>query len=586
MRRSSTRLLLAAALAVVLPAAGQTPQDAISNEVEVRVVNLEVFVDDRDGRPVPGLTRDDFELLHNGEPIEIAHFSPMREGVLEAPATEPSAAPAPRAEPLYLVIYVDYSFLEPGDLHDVLEPLAAFLRTSLAPGDQVLLATARRGFEIRQGFTTVPELVTTRFDELTAAPGGGRLADEYRAILQSIQRHKALGSDRPASDPRVAPAAMLSRVEAFAAEVADEVGRTAGQLAEMVGYVAGLPGRKVILYLGGRVPTRAGRELFEVWNLAFGRTSDNAVPTQQPGAGASDDASQGTNLFFNLGAGTSHLDAEKPLQDLAALAGAQDVTLHTVDLGGLRQSGSFLSFQSDPTLTTRSLGIAGTPQLDVDRATTSTASLATVAAITGGRSLAASRNFDGVLAGVEEDFRSFYSLGFVPPPGTAGEERGLTVRLRDSLPRHRLRYRKSYRLKSRDQESVESTVSALLLGGTHNPLEVELALGPPRVADGKGYLQPLSISLPLANLALVADGRAHSGRLSVFVTSGDGERGVEPVRKSVVPVRIANDQLLTSLGRRVEYTLDLPVRRPGPVAVTVRDDFRPRSSTATASPGG
>ena len=73
--------------------------------------------------------------------------------------------------------------------------------------------------------------------------------------------------------------------------------------------------------------------------------------------------------------------------------------------------------------------------------------------------------------------------------------------------------------------------------------------------------------------------------LSIFATSGSLDR-VGSVMKAVVPVRIANQDLLTSLGRRVAYQLELTLPSgPERIAVTVRDDFRPRSSTATASFG-
>jgi len=48
-------LLLAAGVVSAQPVG-----DVITAEVEVRVVNVEVFVEDRDGMPVTGLTREDF----------------------------------------------------------------------------------------------------------------------------------------------------------------------------------------------------------------------------------------------------------------------------------------------------------------------------------------------------------------------------------------------------------------------------------------------------------------------------------------------------------------------------------------------
>ena len=247
------------------------------------------------------------------------------------------------------------------------------------------------------------------------------------------------------------------------------------------------------------------------------------------------------------------VDLEEPLRRAAAAANAAGVTVHTFDLGSLRRSTSFLSFSSDAALTSRSLGIEGTPQIDVDRAITSRGTLRALAEITGG------------------------------PPADAGPGvHRLEVRLRGDR-RLEVRHRETYRLKTGDEEGAERTISALLLESPDNPLGVEVVAGEPR-RDGRGFAVPLVISLPLARLALVADGRAPRGRLAIFAASGSPGGGASPVTKAVVPVRIANDELLTSLGRRVEYRMELPVGSLERIAVTVRDDFRPLAATALVSP--
>jgi VWFA-related protein len=589
-------------LLLLLLAAGalsaQPVGDVVTGEVEVRVVNVEVFVEDRDGVPVTGLTGDDFELFHDGEPVEISHFSAVVEERLgEDPAAVAALGAAPPAAPriddaLYLVVYVDFSFLEPGDLTGALEPLAGFLRRDLGPDDRVLLATARNGFEVRQPFTSVPELVIGHFADLSAMASGSRVADEYRSILTAIERDKSLGTDRAeraglsSAGTTGVPRGLLAQIQSFSEDVSGEIERTTGRLAHLVRTMTGLPGRKAVLYLGGRVPTRAARELFDAWQQAFGRFSDRAVPIQQV-AGLTEDLAADSEIFDGLAVGFTVLEAEEPLRDAAEVANAAGVTLHTIDLAGLRRSSSFISFHSDATLATRSQSMGATPPSDVDRAASSDQSLAALADLTGGRSLAASRDFGAALTRIGRDFRTFYSLGFLPEGDVGADRHRLDVRLRDGGRGFRLRHRRSYRLDSRDRETAQGTVSALLLERPPNPLDVEVTAGEVRPASDRasgGVIVPLSITVPLARLALVAEGRAHSGRLTVFATSGDPIRGMAPVQKAVVPVRIDNDDLLTSLGRRVEYRMELPWDRSGRIAVTVRDDYRDLTSTVLVLP--
>ena len=99
--------LLAAALLA------QTPEtvreaDVFAAGVDVEVVNVDVVVSDRQGRPVTGLGPEDFELRVDGESVAVRYFA--------APAP---AEARPRERPLYLAIYLDRAFLRPGDAGDL-----------------------------------------------------------------------------------------------------------------------------------------------------------------------------------------------------------------------------------------------------------------------------------------------------------------------------------------------------------------------------------------------------------------------------------------------------------------------------------
>ena len=67
----------------------------------VGVTNVEFFVTGRDGKPVTGLTREDFELYENGVQKEISNFLELRGGptasLTEVPATA-TAAPVPSSQ--------------------------------------------------------------------------------------------------------------------------------------------------------------------------------------------------------------------------------------------------------------------------------------------------------------------------------------------------------------------------------------------------------------------------------------------------------------------------------------------------------
>ena len=80
-----TAVLLALLMTLVQPAAMALADDAtppvtrFSACAEVRVAEIEVFVTDRQGRPVHGLTAADFRLYQDGERVEISNFYAVRE---------------------------------------------------------------------------------------------------------------------------------------------------------------------------------------------------------------------------------------------------------------------------------------------------------------------------------------------------------------------------------------------------------------------------------------------------------------------------------------------------------------------------
>ena len=63
------RVLLALLLLPGAPLLAQTEvaEETFTDEIEVSLVNLEVVVADRKGKSVPGLTKEDFQVLEDGQ---------------------------------------------------------------------------------------------------------------------------------------------------------------------------------------------------------------------------------------------------------------------------------------------------------------------------------------------------------------------------------------------------------------------------------------------------------------------------------------------------------------------------------------
>src|SRR5512144_2526999 len=64
--------------------------------VEVNVVNVDVYVTDKDGKRVTNLRKGDFQVFEDGKPVEITNFAGIAAPRAET-AAPPAAATAPAA---------------------------------------------------------------------------------------------------------------------------------------------------------------------------------------------------------------------------------------------------------------------------------------------------------------------------------------------------------------------------------------------------------------------------------------------------------------------------------------------------------
>src|SRR5688572_16235843 len=96
-------------------------QDGGQVELRGEIVEIRAVVTDKQGRLRDDLAREDFEVLENGEPREVAFFSVERAGAAPA-APAPGAVPAPAGAPpaaagaRTIVLFVDAVNLTAADV--------------------------------------------------------------------------------------------------------------------------------------------------------------------------------------------------------------------------------------------------------------------------------------------------------------------------------------------------------------------------------------------------------------------------------------------------------------------------------------
>jgi VWFA-related protein len=561
-RTLSVLLLLA-----TLPAAAQQPpaqppaeEETFFESIDVQVVNVEVFVTDRQGRRVSGLSREDFEILEDGNPVEITNFFAVTEGRSDASESAPAPeaeAPAPEAaEPagelpaeqrLHLAIVIDDLTLAPQSRNRLLQALEKDVLPRLRPDDRVLVAVIDgSAMRIVQRLTADPTLLRAAVDEATrsAPQGSGRMMDK-RELLSRIDSAGRGGDVQSVQLSSGIIEQLYYDVQSYASQRAMETRASLGSLADFVDSLSGLPGRKAVLYLGGGLSVRPGEAIFDAWQSKFA-----------PGGRAT-----GLDVNFSSFDGRRE-DLSKEFDELIEHANANRVTFYT--LGALEEL-------SGVSAETRTSDNWGTTLENLEKANLQV-SLERIAGGTGGLAGVDLIQPTSLFNRMREDFDSYYSLGYVPARRRDGKNRKLEVRIRGRQDL-KVRSREGRRDQTHRERMTDRTLAALVLDPGTNPLEVEVDfIGEKSEKDQ--YLVDVLVKFPLAKLVLLPKERFHEGRVSLFVGTRDSRGRMSPIQEIAVPIRVPNDQLLTALGQTAAYKATLRLRNDAhTVAVSIRDEL-------------
>jgi VWFA-related protein len=563
MSRRLLVLLVASTALLVPPIAGAQKADeeqTFYESIDVQVVNLEVFVTDKSGKRITGLTKDDFQILEDGKPIEITNFFAVGH---ETPAAEPSpsdttAAPSqptalPDEQKLLLAVVVDnLSLLGPARnrlLQSVREKVVAHLQ----PEDLALAATFDGGdVEVVQGLTNDKEALLSALGQIgKGAPRGVERAMDRRRLLQEIDHGDALGGPRP-EIAEINASEVYSGIELYVQQRFLETRATLKALTQFVDTLAGLPGRKALLYIGGGLSVRPGESFYLAWQ--------NKFASLNPAVGASP-----FDGFRN--------DLTSSFDEMVHHANGNRVTFYTL---GATEELAGVSADLGPSSTwTRDL--ENTEQMNLAE------SMRRLADGTGGLLSMNASDPGPILERMREDFDSYYSLGFVPQGKKDGKNRKIQVAVRgrrDLLVRHR----NGRRERPVGERMTDRTLAALLLDPVQNPLDVALDfMSEKKNAKGQIELEVL-VKFPLAHLVLLPQAKVHQGKVTVWVGARDQHRRNSPVQEIAIPICVANDQLLTALGQTAAYKMPLVLRpEEHRIAVVVRDELGNLDSTVVTS---
>ncbi len=556
-------------LAVAIPAGAGLPEDdqeadRYEESLEVRIREVEVFVTDKKGNPIKGLGKDDFKLFENKIPLEILNFYAMDGGQRIDPGPgDPSlfdetadAAPrGPERPPMNLIVYVDNYNLHHFSRNRIFGTLKDFLAEHVHGNDRVMVVSFDRGLNVRQPFTTDMELVRQALEETEQlSTQMNYLDDERRDLLGEIAGYDP-GSPFIES--------LVGRVEAYADFVEQDTKYTLGALKYFVGALAGINGRKALLYVSDGLPMVAGEEMF----YALEEKVDKAAAETGSGTGS---RTQGMYLRS-----TSH-DASKLFDDLTAFASANRVTFYTVDAAGLRGG--------EGSIDVANRGSAFTSGIDSIARQNLQASLKYMAQQTGGLAFTNTNNFDRALELVFADMDSYYSLGYKPI--YSADNPYFKIKVKTKKRGLKTRHRTISMHKGLGAEMAEGLRATLLFGQPDNAFGIKMAFGEPEMRGKDDYLVPTIVAVPMESLFFNPATGYHECRVSLSIAARDERGWMSTVSEPPVPppIKVPDDSLDEARAGFFFYKMLLGMKGGSQtVAVGVRDDATAITSFTTTS---
>jgi VWFA-related protein len=488
----------------------------------VELVTIDAVAVDGEGRPIPGLTREDFALSEDGRAQEIARFEAFVAGepedAEETSAVATNEGAAGRTGRAFALI-VDDLRISPARTEIARQAVASFLERSARAGDLVTLGStsgdawwSARVPEGREDLLAVARRVRGRAVE----PNSLDRITEYEAFWINTQdtgpAQGSLQPDRPDSAPAAAPP-----------PEADPVG---GSIKERVK----LRWKTANLCTGTSCDGMVRAQAAELDTRRQARTRLTLAAVRRGIEAIADLHGRKSLLLLSEG---FLQDGAKEAREVAASAREANAAVYFVDVRGLEVfPGGGTAADSEPTTDPRTRSA-----MRFEESVFESAGAEALAAETGGFSV---RNTNDLPAGFEriaQESRVYYLLGYYPPEGKSDRKwrklkvevtrPGLTVRARRGYTLRRAAADpKATRQDKRKERTVDPGVARAIdsaLDPSDIPLRAMTYVLEPRPRDTAHVV--IAVELDASRLAFEPKGGSRVARVDVSVVASGRDSG-------------------------------------------------------------
>ena len=454
--------LLALALFLAAPMFAQN----ISETYEVHVLEVEAVVLDRAGKPVRGLTRDDFEVRIDREPAVVTNFYAVDRGEIVDDRPDPGSSAEVHRMPTRLVVVLDDLHLRQAGRKRALEALKTYVQTSMDEKTTTMIIRWNGTMRTRVESSGDPRTLLRAIGDLERESSMLLHADtERRRIMRQVD--DVILHPVPFYQDAQATQALRAAVR-YVEERTLDAQNTVKALSSLIALLSGMEGRKTLLFVSEALPQQPGVEVLNYARQVFTRNPVTGFDLERESGGAAlNDLRYDLSGAFN---------------DLASLAQSAGVVFSSLDPGGVRANEGVGAEYPSSLAQFDSMFIRGNDSTGARM----------IAAQTGGRYIANENNLNHAIAVLTDDVTTYYSLGIRPPRRQRVVDVAVRIKGRDDLrvltPRRRD--------VATGQDAIAGAIRARLYSREQvNPLDVGLLMGTPW-PRGRRCVASVELSVP------------------------------------------------------------------------------------------
>ena len=494
------------------PQEGQIREDIVLREsIDVRLISLDAVVTDSSDRPVTGLTRDDFQLKVQDEPVEILSVAAGED--LRTTVTGR----------LTILLFIDERHLQRKHRDAALAEIAGALDEEIA-ANPTWVAAAAFGERLEPLLSPTRDRAAVRATiesamnrDIPTTPLRSQQRSTSLAMRETLRLMAARGSRYRLGEASLA--SVEANLRSFGQALRQDTLLTVSAVRSLVEALAFVPGRKAILFVSDGLPRHpldsaaktmydrlagASRQLEGDEMISAPGSLDLNDRNHRPfGVDRADRMGMATNIVqvddggaFAFQTMAAELSCADAFDQLAALANTHRVTFYPLKPPVI-----------DPAIS--ELGESAKDRGSIVELSNVRTGLNSLAGLTGGLSFVSDTGVAEFLQSTRTDISTYYSLSFTPPDsmGDTGI-REITLRLRQRpLARSgSLRYRASYAPVTIQQNLASRAWGTLLFGWEENNhgMVVQVRRSASRERPEQPGHTPLEVraSVPIGDLEL------------------------------------------------------------------------------------